>query len=273
MSSTYGLHSGSEFADVLDPDPAYAVLPYEWDDVAPLLPEPGTEPGDVWSVDPELLLVFLRQLHPSATARMHHYCHTVQLEHLDPQVQFMPGEEGLVDVASLRAAGVETFEMVAPDAPMGAFGTLVRDGKTIELLLRVHAEFELQPKSVYYTPAQFEVRLAVDPSTRQVAFFSLEVPDRDTNVDVNVVTTDADGRSYGQADIGHVPQLGLRTKRGAPEWPKEELEAARLRLAKAFYPSARIEWKPLEEAWLAARENDRPLQVLLLFGTLDDESC
>jgi hypothetical protein len=164
--------------------------------------------------------------------------------------------------ALLRAAGPEAFE----------------------ILLRAHAVLQLED-GVVYKPAQFEGRLVLgrDGTLRS---FTLALPSRDTNVDVNVpqatkpdeVWVDEHGErvtSTFAADIGWVPRMELTSgAAAAPVWthavPDED---ARLALRRAFYPFAALDWLPFDEAVLASRERKKPLHLVLLFGCLDDDSC
>jgi len=58
------------------------------------------------------------------------------------------------------------------------------------------------------------------------------------------------------------------------------VDAARLdtaivqqRLAERFYPFAAIDWLELPAALAASRATGKPMHVVLLFGSLLDESC
>ena len=77
------------------------------------------------------------------------------------------------------------------------------------------------------------------------------------------------------ADIGWVPRMELvgGTPVDVPWTRSMPLAEARTRLARSFYAFAAIDWLPFDEAVMTARELDRPLHVVVLFGTLDDESC
>jgi hypothetical protein len=58
------------------------------------------------------------------------------------------------------------------------------------------------------------------------------------------------------------------------EWKEAIDEAeARQRLARMFYGFAAIQWTPFETALAKAKAEKKPLHVVVLFGTLDDESC
>ena len=106
-----------------------------------------------------------------------------------------------------------------------------------------------------------------------MAFFELALPDQSANVDINMAMPG--GLS---ADIGRIPRMELR---GATESAEEvvgfteqiPIVEARTRLRREFYPFARVEWLELGEALQAARAQEKPLHVIALFGSLDDESC
>jgi hypothetical protein len=216
-------------------------------DFRPFLPEEPVALGEVWRVDDAAALAFLRQLHPGVVA------------HKEFSFGEVPGTW-----ATLRAVGPEAFE----------------------ILLRAHAVFELEG-GVVYKPAQFEGRLVLGRADGTVRSFTLALPSRDTNVDVNVPTqrsagekwVDAEGHEVAfapmAADIGWVPRMEITSREVAPPaWTHEVSdETARLALRRAFYPSAALDWLPFEEAVLAARERKKPLHLVLLFGCLDDDSC
>ncbi|HEX6884520.1 MAG TPA: hypothetical protein VF530_14180 [Planctomycetota bacterium] len=182
----------------------------------------------------------------------------------------VPREAILPFLRQLHASARAELEYGEP----GTFACLRAVGpRRIELLFRAHAEFWLTPE-VLYRPAQFEGRLLLDRERGTPLSLSIVLPDRDTNVDVNVRPK---GGAGGAADIGHVPELALVSPAPpglAPPWEHELTDAdARRRLARAFYPLARLEWLPFEEALTRASASERSVLVIVLFGTLDDESC
>lgn len=136
-----------------------------------------------------------------------------------------------------------------------------------EIVFRLHVEFVLDPGKVYYTPGQFAGRMLIDRKKREMTEFELAVPDRNTNVDINCMP---------YADIVYVPRMRLAGGKAAEsiKWPEaiEEGEA-RSRLAAKFYQFAAIRWTPFEQALARAKAEKKPLHVVVLFGTLDDESC
>ena len=232
-SSKYGLFAETEVLRA--PRPAEARRTYGAAEIAPFLPKAAVEVGDTWPVAPDAVLPFLRQLHPSARSELHHGYGAA------------PGT-----YACLRALSAERAEV----------------------LFRAHAELELEG-GVTYTPAQFEGRLVLERGSGRVLALRIALPDRDTNVDVNVPM---DGGGFS-ADIGWVPRMELSGgDAGAHDqehtWARSIPEVdARARLARRFYAFARLDWLPFDEAVRAAREMERPLHVVVLFGTLDDESC
>ena len=154
-------------------------------------------------------------------------------------------------------------------AQEGAAATLLASSpERLDVLFRVHAEIEAVPGELYYTPSQFEGRLVWDRIAERVLAFELAVPPRDTNVDVNALVD-----TQIQADIGFAPEMSLRMDRAsAPE--ERDLAEPRRALRRALYGGfSDIDWLPLETAAQRARAEKRPLHVLILFGTLDDESC
>ncbi|MCA8950959.1 MAG: hypothetical protein KDE27_15755 [Planctomycetes bacterium] len=205
-----------------------------------LLPAQAVAVGDVWPVDVESLLPFVRQLHAGATATLHHD----------------------------RGSGI--------GAP-GAFACLrAIDGAHAEIVLRAHVDFRIagdgtDARSSWFTPAQFAGRIALDLARRTVLGFELAVPDQHSNVDVNVALEQG-----VIADIGRVPEMSIRGGT-FPAFAEDAAQiaerAARERLTRAFYPFAAIAWHELAEARALSLATHKPLHVIALFGSLLDESC
>ncbi|MEM7308790.1 MAG: hypothetical protein AAF682_19060 [Planctomycetota bacterium] len=205
-----------------------------------------------------------------------------------PAVPSAPLEPGALD-ALRPPAKIEEGEVWKPDsAPLvellkrfhpGARGRLrfsfhngarayllERSEERTDVLVRLHAEFQIA-EDVWYTPAQFEGRLVWEDDA--LVTLSLALPPRDTNVDTNAKLAE---HGFLAADIGYCPRMRLRA-RDAHEGPERDLAPARRALALAFYRFAAIDWLPFPDAVARARAEKKPLHVLLLFGTLDDESC
>ena len=225
--------------------PAEERRTYGADAFRALLPPDPVRVGDLWRVDVEAVLVFLRQLHEGATGRLHHIRMGDQIVLRDVEGAW----------ACLREVG-----------PSHA-----------EVLLRAHPDFVLdgsgeRRESSFFTPAQFEGRLLLDRERGRVASFSLSLPDASANCDVNIA-------AHGgvTVDIGRVPRMevvgGSAIEPAPTATASLALEEARGLLAEAFYPVATIDWLPLDEALAASKESGKPLHVLALFGALLDESC
>jgi hypothetical protein len=234
--TVYGFEQ--KYALVRDLAPAAERQTYGAELFRPFLPPDPIRLGDVWRIDADAALPFLRQLHPGATTELHH-----------------DGGFGL--------------------AAHGAWACLCFLGAThAEVCLRVHAEFRLsgdgrREMSSWLTPAQFRGRMVIDRQRNEVVAFELGVPSQSANVDINIAEEDGT-----VADIGRVPKLEV----AGGAWPKtegeriSEREAERL-LARKFYPFAEIDWLDLQTARAESRATGKPLHVLALFGSLTDESC
>lgn len=222
--------------------PAQRLATYEAASFRAFLPPGEVSLGEVWPIEVRDALPFLRQLHPGATERLHH---------------------GLGS------------DVAAP----GAWAVLRAISPThAEVLLRVHADFLLRgtggrEDSSWMTPAQFAGRMVIDRERGIVTAFELALPFQSANVDLNMAT------EWGiSADIGCIPRLEVRGGTG-PSANKlvfvEEidLELARTGLRQQFYPFASLDWLPLDEALVQSRVSGKPLHVVVLFGSLDDESC
>lgn len=197
------------------------------------MPKQPVAIGDSWTVDPNLVLPFLKQFHPGANADLHHG---------------------------------------AVSAPGGWACLSALDNRFAEIRFRVHAEFVLDgdgsfPNSSWYTPAQFQGKITVDCNSNSVVGFQMGVPDQSANVDLNLPTG---------ADIGRVPRMEL-IGGTFPEFDGKNRgitddEVCSL-LAKKFYQFAEVNWLSLPEARRQSLQTGKPLHVIALFGSLDDESC
>jgi hypothetical protein len=205
-----------------------------------LLPKKPVAVGEVWPVDVDAALPFLRQLHAGATRELHH--------------DFGAGLAAQGGFACLRAL----------------------DDAHAEIVLRLHADFRIAGDGTlgatsWFTPSQFRGRIAIDRRRGEIIGFELAVPSASANVDVNVAI---DGNVT--ADIGRVPRMEV----AGGEFPELAADAAQIAvatadqaLARALYPFAAIEWLDLETARAESRESGKPLHVIALFGSLMDESC
>ena len=213
--------------------PVHPLKSYNQTDFQVFLPSSTANVGDVWELDSKRVLPFLRQFHPGATTEITIFSHRT------------PKSDGAK--ACLRA--------ISPDYA--------------EIVFRIHAQFVLDAPGVRLLPAQFAGRLVLDRKEGAVVDFSLFLPSRNSNVDVN---------AFRAADTAFIPRMELSTLSSTPvrqiAWETVIAEKeARKKLATAFYKFAKIEWTLIEDTVELAQRANRPIHALVLFGTLDDESC
>ena len=119
--------------------PAHPSQEYEADAFTAFFPNGDVTVGDLWELDVNKIVPFLRQFHPGATAEMH----------------LNPG--GWYTTADHRRAvsGMES------DGGFACLRALSSD--YAEIVFRVHAEFLLDKDApAYFTPAQFTGRLVLN---------------------------------------------------------------------------------------------------------------
>ena len=241
--STYNLHKDSpENTELFDLSPHEPVREYKGDAFSAFLPSSTVAVGDVWELNLYSVIPFLSQFHPGATGKLRH------------------GQEGAF--ACLRARSLDYADIT----------------------LRIHAEFTLatrpnpdwkpgsNERQVYlarFIPSQYAGRLLINLKTGVICDFSLALPPRNSNVDIN---------DFGYADMVFVPRMELfATPTKTPdniEW-KDAItsEEARKKLALKLYKFAEINWLPLEAAVAESEKTQRPIHAVLTWGPLDDESC
>lgn len=219
--------------ELFNPKPAHPLKNYSQTDFQVFLPSSTANVADIWELDPKGILPFLCQFHPGATTEI-----TV----FSRKTHRYEGAK-----ACLRA--------ISPNYA--------------EVVFRIHAEFVLDTSGIRLLPAQFAGRLVLNRKEGAVVEFSLFLPTRNSNVDVNV---------FRAADMAFIPRMELSALSSTPvreiAWETAITEKeARKKLATAFYKFAEIEWIPIEDTVELAKGTNRPIHALVLFGTLDDESC
>lgn len=218
--------------ELFNTKPAYPLKDYSTTDFQVFLPPSTAHVGDIWPLDTDEILPFLRQFHPGAESEISVFSHRTSKS------------EGMK--ACLRAISSNYTEIV----------------------FRIHAQFALGA-SVRLLPAQFAGRLVLNHTEGVVVAFSLLLPPRNSNVDVN---------AFRAADVAFIPCMELSALSNAPiheiVWESAITEEeARKKLATAFYKFAEIEWTSIEKTVELAQKTNRLIHALVLFGTLDDESC
>ena len=242
--ATYNLHKDSpENIALFDLSPNEPVREYKGDAFNAFLPASTVAVGDVWELDLDSVIPFLSQFHLGATEKLRH------------------GQKGAF--ACLRA--------LSPDYA--------------DITFRIHAEFTLatrpnpdwkpgsdrrrQVDLARFIPSQYAGRLLINLKTGVICDFSLALPPRNSNVDIN---------DFEYADMVFVPRMELLA---TPTQTSDDIkwkdvitpEAARRRLELKFYKFAEIDWLPLEDAVKKAEATQRPIHAVLTWGPLVDESC
>ncbi len=219
--------------ELFNTKPAHPLKDYNTTDFQVFLPSSTAKVGDIWELDPKGILPFFRQFHSGATTEITIFSHRT------------PKSDGAK--ACLRAISSDYAEIV----------------------FRIHVQFVLDAPGVRLLPAQFAGRLVLNREEGAVVEFSLFLPSRNSNVDVN---------AFKAADMAFIPCMELSTLSSTPvreiAWETAITEEeVRKKLANAFYKFAKIEWVPIEDAVELADGTNRPIHALVLFGALDDESC
>lgn len=241
--ATYDLHNDSpENIELFDLAPNEPTREYKGEAFNAFLPPSTMAVGDVWELDLDGVIPFLSQFHPGAIGDLRH------------------GQKGAF--ACLRALSQDYADIT----------------------FRIHAEFTLATrpkvdskpgtgedhvKEARFIPSQFAGRLLINLKTGIICDFSLALPPRNSNVDIN---------DFGYADMVFVPRMKLHatsTKaRGDIDWEDSlTSEEARKRLELKLYKFAEIDWLPLEDAVEKVTATQRPMHAVISWGPLDDESC
>ena len=224
---------------LFNPKPAYPLKDYNTTDFQVFLPSSSANVGDIWDLDAKEILPFFHQFHPGARTDLRVYS-------TKRGTYASKGKKGAK--ACLRALSPEYAEII----------------------FRIHALFTLDASiDARFMPAQFAGRLVIGRSENNVIAFSLSLPPRNSNVDIN---------AFGSADIVFVPRMELIALSDASEreivWETAITEGEAYRkLKSAFYKFAEIEWTPIEDTVKLVKATKRPIHALVLFGVLDDESC
>jgi hypothetical protein len=224
-------------------------------DFSAFMPKTIESVGQIWSINPDDVARFLRQLHPRPSMHL---------------------------VAFGRRAG-----------PDGAFALLRAVSAThLDIVFRVHAEFDIA-QNVWVTPASFYGRMIVDRDSGTVPQFRLWVPtDNRLNIHLTVAQSKPQGGTKIEVfreiqrgdfvtstrDIVHVERLELvsadQELAEALDWSEAiEMGLAWQKLKQAFYTFEEIDWVSWDQALTVAGDRKKPVLVIVLWGALDDQSC
>ena len=156
--------------------------------------------------------------------------------------------------------------------PNGAYALLHGESDSHWLInSRVHVEFHLGDFN-FYTPAYFEVELLVNRKTKTLEYFRLALPQRhELNVDMNA--------GDDQVDIQLVKRMDLLSHPDRPNYSEMSWDTLHTEeeswkaLSLAFYKFQQIDWLDIDEVVARAKENKKPMNIMMMWGVLDDQSC
>ena len=243
VDATYDLHKSSpECVKLFDLSPSLTLKNYKGEAFNAFLPPSVVAVGDVWKLDLGEVIPFLYQFHRGATGELRH------------------GQKGAF--ACLRALAADYADIA----------------------FRIHSEFILairpqqegkthegnnMENEARFIPSQFVGQLLINLNTRTVCDFSIALPPRNSNVDIN---------TFEHADMVFVPRMELLTPptkdRSTIAWKYAiTTEEVRRNLALKFYKFAEINWLSFTDAVAESSTTHRPIHAILAWGPLDDESC
>ena len=223
-----------QWLEVFNPGPAHPLKNYSTADFQVFLPPSTVNVGDIWDLDPDGILPFLRQFHSGATMKL-------------PRYGSIPADQKDAK-ACLRAISPEYADLV----------------------FRIHAYFTLDASiDAYLMPAQFTGHLIINRDSGAIYQWMLSLPNRNSNVDIGAFRT----HDMGFVPRMELCSLS-ETQPESIVWKTAiTAKEADKKFQKTLYKFAEIEWTPIEDAVELAKASNRPIHVVLLFGVLDDESC
>ena len=240
--STFGMHKMfPEHTELFDLSPDPPIKEYGTDAFKAFLPSSTVRIGDVWKLDANRVVSFLRQFHPGATADLGY------------------GEAGAF--ACLRAYSSDYAEVA-----FRIHAEFALKSATYQAWQEANDEQESEAR---FIPSQFAGKVVMNLKSGTVRSFSFALPVRNTNVDLN---------AFGGADMVFVPRMELlatdETDQDEIAWDATiTTEEAFRALELKFYKFAEIDWLPVDEAVAQAKVTNRPIHAILVWGCLDDESC
>lgn len=242
------------------------------------------KPGTTWWIIPSSLNERINHLssaryYPPELATQYHSIHALlSMLHIHPFLHSRFGPQGTVAV--IRGISINLLDIV----------------------FRMHAEFQLNKPPNYpfwFTPSQFKGRILINRNISSVFYFNMEVPsDRKLNVDMEWLNgpQETDGM---EVDLGFIPQLQListgpsiklnninsneifihgpsdyEASISNIEWSEEiDMEDALKIIEQTMYPFKQITYYNFTEAYIRAKNENKLIHAILLWGALDDQSC
>src|SRR5262249_13825194 len=175
--------------------------------------------------------------------------------------------------------------------PDGAFGVLrAVSADYLDIACRIHTEFNLIPKrflaayqagaklpfTLWCTPAYFTGRMIVNRKAGTVEYFYLGLPtDKTLNMHFTASVPEWGGEYHDIVRVEHMELTGGDSKLlDNAKWDQSiELAQAKAKLDHQFYKFNDIEWVPTQKALALARETKKPIFAMVMWGSLDDQSC
>lgn len=172
----------------------------------------------------------------------------------------------------------------------------------IDIVFRVHAEFQLNEppyNPFWFTPAQFTGNIIVTKDYKHIVYFNVYVPsDKKLNVDMEWLNGPSEGENM-EVDIGYMPLMQANISAPSREWkiqhdieyPVEtdsgvqetvqgikwleeiDREGALRQLEVKMYPFKQVRYYNFTETLTKAKEENKLIHSILLWGALDDQSC
>lgn len=181
--------------------------------------------------------------------------------------------------------------------PQGTVACIrAENNKFLEVEFRIHAEFQLNRPPLFpfwFSPAQFCGRLVISRDGSHIQSFEMEVPNnKSLNVDMEWLTgkkvESREGEANMEVDIGYLPKMKLQST-GPSYKPGEETiakddkhvswdkqisqEEARNILGEKMYPFKEVPYLSFDKAYAKAKDENKLVHSILLWGSLDDQSC
>lgn len=167
--------------------------------------------------------------------------------------------------------------------PRGGYAVLrAYNGDIVDIFIRFHAEFQLNEKPLlpfWFTPAYFTGNIVLNTKTGDLLQFNLHVPTtNELNVDLEWYGSNRPDDNL-MVDIGYLPVMELKStfsfsQENVYNWSDEiSVEEAQKILEKAFFPFKQVDYLPFEKALLKAKEESKLIHHIVLWGSLDDQSC
>lgn len=172
----------------------------------------------------------------------------------------------------------------------------------IDVVFRFHAEFQLNEppyNPFWFTPAQFTGNLIISRDYNQILYFNIYVPSqKKLNVDMEWLNGPTETENM-EVDIGFMPlmmaNITARSRRlrhpqdgelpvdpddrihdilNNIKWTEEiPIEDALRSLEIKMYPFKKVQYYNFTETVRKAKEENKLIHSILLWGALDDQSC